>query len=635
MATIPIVERLDATWSDQPGVLGFLSSVDHKRVGRRYFVTAFTFLIIGGIEALLVRLQLAGPELALLSPEAYNQFFTMHGTTMILLFAVPAESAFANYFLPLMVGARDMAFPRLNMFSYWVLLFSGIFIYASFLLWQAPAGGWFSYPPLVLKEYSPSLGMSFYAVGVTFLGISTTAGAINFLVTTFKMRAPGMTVSRIPVFVWAMVTVGFMILFSWPSFTVAPVMLEFSRAWGMKFFDPNAGGDPLLWQHLFWFWGHPVVYVMLLPSTGIVTMVVSTFSRRKIAGYAWVVAALLSTGLISFGLWVHHMFVTGIPNLTTSFFSAVSMIVVIPSGVQFFAWITTLWQGKPRWDSPLLWALGEMWMFLIGGVSGVFTGIVQFDQLGHDSYFVVAHFHYVLAGAVVFGLMAGFHMWMPKVTGRMLHEGFAKWSFWVSFIGMNLTFGPMHVLGLWGMPRRIWTYETGLGWHWLNFAETIGAFVFGVGLVMVFVNFFWSLKFGEEAGPDPWGGGTLEWATSSPPPDYNFVETPIVTDRNPMWAGAYRPHQEGQPEVDKVRDPDLALAPVELEHELYTVGGPEGGVDEVREMPGPSYWPLFVALSLAAISTAMLLQTAAFGAISIAALVISIGGWFWPEGDTA
>ena len=627
-----VVQRLEATWSDQPGVLGFLSSVDHKRVGRRYFVTAFAFLLIGGIEALLVRAQLAQPEAGVLSAEVYNQMFTMHGTTMILLFAVPAESAFANYFLPLIVGARDMAFPRLNMFSYWVFLLAGIFMYSSFVVGQVPDGGWFAYTPLTLDTYSPGLGMSFYAIGVTFLGLSTTAGAINFLVTTFKLRAPGMSVSRIPVFVWAMVAVGFMILFAWPSFTVAPIFLEFSRAWGMKFFSPDAGGDPLLWQHLFWFWGHPVVYVMLLPSTGIVTMIVSTFSRRRIVGYPWVVAGILSTALISFGLWVHHMFVAGLPNLTTSFFSAVSLLVVIPSGIQFFAWIATLWDGRPRFDSPLLWAFGEMWTFLIGGISGVMVGLVQFDQLAHDSYFVVGHFHYILASAVVFGLMAGFHYWMPKITGRMLHEGFAKWTFWISFVGANLAFGPMHLLGLWGMPRRTFTYEAGLGWGWLNALETVGALLFGLGLVGVFVNFFWSRRYGAPAGPNPWGAGTLEWATTSPPPDYNFAQTPIVTDRNPLWA---EPGPEGDStwRGDTVTDPELALAPAELEHEVFLTGGPDGGFEQVKEMPGPSYWPLAVAVSLLAISTAMLLRSALFGVGSLVLLTLSVIGWFWPEGD--
>ena len=621
-----VTQRLDAAWSDQPGILGFLGSVDHKRVGRRYLVTAFAFLLVGGVEALLLRAQLATPGAEVVSAEVYNQLFTMHGTTMILLFAVPAEAAFANYVLPLMLGARDMAFPRLNMFSYWVFLLSGIFLYASFVVGSAPDGGWFAYPPLVLREWSPGPGMSFYAVGVVFLGLSTTAGAINFLVTTFKLRAPGMTVSRIPVFAWAMVAVAFMILFAWPSFTVAPLYLEFSRAWDMRFFDPAFGGDPLLWQHLFWFWGHPVVYVMLLPTTGIVTMVIETFSRRRIVGYPWVVAAILSTAVISFGLWVHHMFVTGLPNLTTSFFSAISMVVVIPSGVQFFAWIATLFDGRPRLHSPMLWAFGEMWFFLFGGISGVMVGIVHFDQLAHDSYFVVAHFHYVLAALVVFGMMAGLHMWGPKITGRMLHEGWAKAAFWVSFVGANLAFAPMHLLGLWGMPRRTFTYEADIGWDGLNLVSTIGSFLFGIGLVAAFANFLWSRRHGREAGDDPWGGSTLEWATTSPPPEYNFARTPVVTDRAPMWVAA---------EGARDQDLDLALAPADLGHEVFQVAGPEGGVEAVTHMPGPSFAPLWVALSLTTLATAMLLRSVVVALIAVIALVTAVGAWFWPRGDHA
>ena len=626
--------RLEMTWGDQPGILGFLSSVDHKRVGHRYFVTGFLFLIIGGIEALIFRTQLAQPNAGVVSAEVYNQLFTMHGTTMMLLFALPAESAFGNYFLPLMVGARDMAFPRLNMLSYWVFLLAGLFIHASFFVGQVPEGGWFAYVPLSLSDYLPNLGMDFYAIGVTFLGVSSTAGAINFLVTTFKMRAPGMTVSRIPVFAWAMVAISFMILFSFPAFTVAPLFMEFSRAFDMRFFEPAFGGDPLLWQHLFWFWGHPIVYILLLPSTGIVSMVVATFSGRKLVGYAWIVAALLSTAFISFGLWVHHMFVAGIPNLTTTFFSAVSLLVVIPSGIQFFAWLATMFSGTVRWDSPMLWAVGEMFTFLLGGITGVMVGVVQFDQLAHDSYFVVGHFHYVLAGAVVFGLMAGFHLWMPKVTGRMLHEGFAKFTFWLSFIGMNLTFGPMHILGLWGMARRTYTYEEGLGWGLLNLLETIGSFLFGIGLVLVFVNLAWSRKFGQPAPPNPWNGGTLEWATPSPTPTYNFVVSPIVDDRNPVWAAQARAERgEDGPGV-LPEDPELALANPELEHELFTTAGPEGGLEKVMEMPGPSYAPLFVAISLLLLSTAMLVRSAVFAGAATLLLIASVVGWYWPKEES-
>ncbi len=627
MSTITPTRRLEVSWEDQPGILGFLSSVDHKRVGRRYMVTAAIFLFVGGLEALLIRTQLIGPEAGVLTPEQYNQLFTMHGTTMMLLFAIPAESAFANYFLPLLVGARDMAFPRLNMFSYWVFLAAGMFLYVSVLFGAVPDGGWFAYAPLTLEEFSPGRGLDFYAIGVVFLGFSTTAGGINFLVTTFKMRAPGMTVSRIPVFAWGIVAISFMILLSFPSFTAGPLMLEFSRALDMKFFDPNAGGDPLLWQHLFWFWGHPIVYIQLLPSTAIVSTIIPVFSRHRLVAYPWVVAGMLSTAFVSFGLWVHHMFVTGLPQLTTWFFSAVSLAVVIPSAIQFFAWVATIGLGRPRWDSPMLWCMGEMFLFLIGGATGVMTGLVPFDQLAHDSYFVIAHFHYLLAGAVVFGLAAGLHYWAPKITGRLMHEGWAKASFWVTFAGMNLTFGPQHLVGLYGMARRTFTYEEGLGWDGLNFWSTIGSYVFGIGLMMVAANFLVSLRYGERAGPDPWGGSTLEWSTPSPTPAYNYARIPVVHDRDPLWA-ATSP-ADGAP--DATTDDDLALVSPDLHHEVYLTAGPEGGTERMRVMAGPSFAPLLVVTAITAVALAMLARSALFVGITAPLLVVAVMVWFWPS----
>ncbi|MBY5161375.1 cytochrome c oxidase subunit I [Salsipaludibacter albus] len=627
--TATTTERLAAAWGDQPGILGFLSSVDHKRVGRRYLVTAAVFLFLGGVQALLMRTQLIGPEAGVLSPEQYNELFTMHGTTMMLLFMVPAESAFANYFLPLMIGARDMAFPRLNMFSYWVFLFAGLFMYAGFVTGDVPDGGWFAYSPLVLDEFSPGRDMDFYAIGVIFLGLSTTAGAINFLVTTFKLRAPGMTVSRIPVFVWGIVAIAFMILFAFPSFTVAPLMLELSRALDMRFFDPSAGGDPLLWQHLFWFWGHPIVYIQLLPSTAIVSTIIPVFTRRRLVGYAWVVAAMLATAFISFGLWVHHMFVAGLPQLTTSFFSAVSLVVVVPSGIQFFAWLATIWLGRPRWDSPMLWAMGEMLLFLIGGITGVMVALVPFDSLAHDTHFVVAHFHYLQAGAVVFGLLAGLYYWFPKLTGRRTHRGVARLGFWTTFVGVNLTFMPLHWAGLWGMTRRIATYEPGLGFEVPNLLATIGSYVFGLGLLVVLGDLLWSWRNGPEAGPNPWGAGTLEWATSSPPPDHDFARLPIVRDRYPLWAGRTTPDDSGA--LALATDDDLALAPPDLHHEVALTAGPEGDPQQVRTMPGPSFAPLLVALVLTLLSIAMLLRSANLVLTACGLLVVSVGAWFWPR----
>ena len=395
---------LEQVWEDTPGLAGFVTSVDHKKLGIRYMVTALTFLLIGGIEALLIRSQLFGPRSDLLSPEAYNQLMSMHGTTMILLFNTPMFAAFGNYLLPLQLGARDMAFPRLNALSYWIFLLAGGFMYASFLVGKAPDGGWFSYTPLTSTEYSPGINLDFWAIGVTFLGISTTVGGINFIVTTFKLRAPGMSFNRLPLFVWGILAMSFMIVFALPAITLAGALLELDRAMGMNWFNPAAGGDPVLYQHFFWIWGHPEVYIVFIPATGIVSMVIATFTRREIAGYRLVVAAVVATSFISFGLWVHHMFAVGLPFLVASFFSAASMLVAIPSGVQMFAWVTTIAgsRGRPRFEPPMLWAIGFIVVFLIGGITGVMVAVVPFDLQVTDSYFVVAHFHYVLIGGSVF-----------------------------------------------------------------------------------------------------------------------------------------------------------------------------------------------------------------------------------------
>ena len=625
-------ERLEHIWSDAPGLPGFLTTVDHKRIGVRYLVTVVVFLMLAGLQALVMRAQLAAPGQDLVSPEVYNQLMTMHGTTMLFLMNTPVWAGFGNYFLPLQIGTRDMAFPRLNALSYWIFLFSGIFMYSSFFVGAIPDGGWFAYVPFTSVEFSPGVNLDFYALGVIFVGISTTVGAINFLVTTFKMRAPGMTVSRIPIFVWGIVVMSFMILFAVPSITLSQVLLEIDRIFGFSFYDPGAGGEPLLYQHLFWIWGHPEVYIVFIPAMGLISMVIQTFSRTRLAAYLLAVTALVAIGFISFGVWAHHMFATGLGLLALSFFSAASFLVAIPSGVQFASWIATLWKGRPRFTTPMLWALGTMVIFLLGGVTGVMFAVIPFDHVAHDSYFVVAHFHYTLNGGSVFPIFAGLYYWMPKMTGRMYHEGVGRWSFWLSFIGFNVAFFPMHILGLLGMPRRVYTFADGLGWNSYNLVSTLGAFLLGFGFLLAVGNFVWCRFRGEPVGANPWGADSLEWATSSPPDDYNFLQIPTVTSLNPLWDQV---HREGAEDEPRHEDASAVLLPPEGEEEHYTLA--TGGLDAAREkvmpMPEPSYWPFVVAVAATVFFYALLIENFWMGVLGVGMLAVAVVGWLWPNWD--
>jgi cytochrome c oxidase subunit I len=616
-------ERLQRIWETPPGLFGILGTVDHKTIGKRYLATASTFMLAGGLEAALMRAQLAGPNERLLTPEAYNQLFSMHGITMIFLYASPILSGFSNYIWPLMLGSRDMAFPRLNALSYWLFLFSGLFIYSSFLVGQAPDRGWFAYAPLTEGPFSPGLHMDFYALGLLFLTVSTTVGAINFIVTLFKLRAPGMSINRLPIFIWGTLTTSFAVLFAMPSLTAACVMLYFDRRFGMHFFDAAAGGHPLLWQHLFWIFGHPWVYIVVLPAMGIMSDMIPTFCRRPLAGYTFVALATVSTGILGFGVWVHHMFATGLPDLSTDFFSAASMVITIPSAVAVFAWLATIWHGRPVLRTPFLFAAGFIVLFVIGGVSGVATAAVPFDRQLTDTYFVVAHLHYVLVGINLFPVIAGFYYWLPKMTGRMLSERLGRWNFWTMFLGFNLGFFPMHIAGLLGMPRRIYTYPAGLGWGTVNLVTTIGSYVFAVGVLLFLVNVLWSLLRGPAAGPNPWDAPTLEWATSSPPPPYNFEVLPSVGSRHPLWEG--RLPDEGTarsvldrgPELDDGRE-TLGVTPLDAEP------------SEILAMPEDSLYPFLLALSLLVTFYGLLTSIwalAVAGAVLVIAMTI---GWLWP-----
>ena len=622
MATI--TQRLEGMWGERPGLATWLQTVDHKKIGFKYLYTGLLFFVLGGIEALILRIQLTDANLRVLDPETYNQLFSMHGTTMMFLFVVPTLSGFGNYFVPLMIGARDMAFPRLNAFGYWVFLASGLFLYSSFLVGRAPNDGWFNYVPLGGDEFTPGLNIDFYALGVIFLGVSTTAGAINFVVTILKTRAPGMSINRMPIFVWGELALGFAIIFAQPSLTAALVMLELDRKFGFHFFDAARGGDPLLWQHLFWIFGHPWVYILVLPAFGIVSMIVPAFCRRRMIGYTFVVLAEMAVALIGFGVWVHHMFSTGLPQVGLSFFSLASFMVTIPSAIQVFAWLATLVAGKPILKTPLLFVLGFVFVFVLGGLSGVMFAAVPFDQQTTDTYFVVAHLHYVIFGGAVFPIMAGLYYWLPKMTGKLLDETWGKVSFALTFAGFNLAFFPMHVTGLLGQPRRTYTYEDGLGWEVWNLLATVGSFVLAAGILVVFVDWFRSARRGAPAGNDPWAAETLEWSTTSPPPEYNFTTIPTVRSRTPMW---------DQPELSKgyqtVDEGGFALTGG---HQTLSTSMLDGTPQAVVDMPHESPWPLALTVALLVLFYGILLDVATLVALGGAAGVeMPSGGHCGPD----
>lgn len=619
----PRSAELDRIWKTRPGIIGWLCSVDHKEMGKRYLVTAFAFLILGGLEALVIRVQLARPNMNVVTPGQYNQLFTMHGMTMIYLYALPVLSGFSNYLWPLMLGARDMAFPRLNAVSYWIFLFSGIFIYSTWPFGQAPNAGWFNYVPLSSSEYNPGINIDVFALGVTFVGISTTVGSINFIVTLMRTRAPGMSVNRLPIIVWGTMTASVANIFAVPAVSAACILLWFDRQFGMHFFDVSAGGSPVLWQHLFWIFGHPWVYALVLPAIGIVSDALPTFCRRPLVGYTAVALATVATMVLGFGVWLHHMFATGLPALSLSFFSAASFIIAIPSAVSVFAWIATIYTGRPVFTTAFWYFVGFVLLFVIGGVSGVMTAAVAYDWQLNDTYFIVAHLHYVLLGMNVFPVIGGIYYWFPKITGRMMDERLGKWSFWTSFIGFNLGFFPMHISGLLGMPRRIYTYPDGLGWSTANLITSIGSFVFAVGILLTLINVVRSLSRGQRAGDNPWDAATLEWSMSSPPPPYNFAVIPVLASRHPLW----------EDRLDEGTGRSVLDSGIKLEHGRETLATSmlDAEPDAILQMPADTAWPLLLALSLTVLFFGLLLHAWWVAGAGAAALAISMIGWLWPD----
>jgi cytochrome c oxidase subunit I len=587
------------------GLASWLTTVDHKRIGVLYGLTAFFFFLVGGVEALILRIQLATPNNAFIDAETYDQLFTMHGTTMIFLVVMPLSSAFFNYMIPLMIGARDVAFPRLNAFSYWTFLLGGLFLTSSFVLGGAPNGGWFGYAPL--NEVLPGPNMDFWWIGLQILGVASLASAVNFIVTILNERAPGMSLMRMPVFVWMTLVVSFLLLFAMPVIAIALFQLGFDRMLGALFFNPAAGGDPVLWQHLFWLFGHPEVYILILPAMGIVSEVLPTFSRKPLFGYAAVVFSGIAIAFMGWGVWAHHMFTVGLGPVANAAFALSTMFIAVPTGVKIFNWLGTLWGGSIRFTTPMLFAIGFVAMFIIGGLSGVTHAIVPSNYQQQDTYYIVAHFHYVLFGGAIFGLFAGAYYWFPKFTGRMFNERLGKAHFWLMLIGFNLTFGPMHILGLQGMPRRTASYPAEMGWELWNLVSTIGAFIIAVSILVFMVNAVRSAATGARADADPWDARTLEWSIPSPPPHYNFAEVPRVHARDDLWHRKYSEDQTGR------MVPVVAGAAGSAE-----ASGPEGheGEHDIH-MPSPSYFPLVASVGIVAIGYGLIFHwaVAAFGAL--------------------
>jgi cytochrome c oxidase subunit 1 len=605
---------MEVTWAPARGFLGWFKEVDHKRIGLRYIITALCFFVLGGIEAAIMRLQLSGPDRSVVGPDFYNQLFTVHGSTMMFLFAVPIMEGMAIYLVPLMVGTRNVAFPKLNAFGYFIYLFGGLFLYTMFFCGAGPDAGWFAYTPLSGPQFSPGKRIDTWSQLITYTELSALVVSVEITVTAFKQRAPGMSLNRLPLFVWSMVITSFMIMFAMPAVMVDSGYLALDRLVATHFFNRPEGGDPIFYQHMFWFFGHPEVYIIFIPALGFISSIITAFTKRKIFGYPVMVAALVFTGFMGFGLWVHHMFATGLPQLGQSFFTAASMMISIPTGVQIFSWIATIWHGKLTIRTPMLYVLAFFFDFLIGGLTGVILASVPINWQVHDTYFVVAHFHYVLIAGAVFPLFGALHFWFPKWTGRMYGEGLSRVAFWLIFIGFNLVFFPMHILGMIGMPRRVYTYQAQMGWGGLNELASLGAIPLALGVFVMFVNFALSRRRGAVAGANPWDADTLEWSVSSPPPTYNYLHVPTVAGAHAVWDAA-----ADQPVVVGMR----------TDHrEVLITKVVDAEPSHREEQPTHSLWPFLTALA-----TGITLAGAIFYAwwftMGTVLAALALIGWFW------
>ncbi len=595
------------------GWTSWLTTVDHKRIGIMYGAAALFFFVVGGFEALLIRAQLAAPGQKLYSSDLYNQLFTMHGVTMIFLVVIPLGAAFMNYLMPLQIGARDVAFPRLNAFSFWAFLFGGIFLNTSWFMGGGADGGWFNYAPNSGVTFSPSHGIDFYAIGLQITGIASLVGAVNLIVTVLNMRAPGMTLMKMPVFTWMSFVTQLLLVFAMPVISVALFLLTFDRIFDANFFNTDAGADPLLWEHLFWIFGHPEVYILVLPAFGVVSEIIPVFSRKPIFGYPFMVFSGIAIGFMGWGVWAHHMFASGMGPISVAAFSLSTMFIAVPTGVKILNWLATMWGGKLTFTTPMLFAVGLVTMFTIGGLSGVTHAVAPADTQQTDTYYIVAHFHYVIFGGALFAFLGGFYFWWPKVFGYMLSEKLGKWHFWTLLVGFNLTFGPMHILGLQGMPRRMHTYVDGYGFNFWNMVSTVGAFSIAVSMLV----FAWNVVKSWRAhranpvspGPDPWDARSLEWMTASPVPTHNFDEVPTVSHLDEFWHRKYQEDEHGR------------VRRVATGAEVAQAGDATG-----VHLPSPSYWPILLALGLPFIGYGLIFN---LGLAAVGGLTVVLAGFGW------
>jgi cytochrome c oxidase subunit I len=601
------------------GWKSWLTTIDHKRIGIMYGASAMFFFAIGGFEAVLIRLQLAAPEGKLYSADLYNQLFTMHGVTMIFLVVIPLGAAFMNYLMPLQVGARDVAFPRLNAFSFWCFLAGGLMLNTSWFLGGGADGGWFAYAPNTGVVFSPSHGMDFYAIGLQLTGIASLVGAINLVVTVLNMRAPGMTLMKMPVFTWMGFVTQLLLVFALPVISVALFLLTFARLFDANFFNVSQGADPLLWEHLFWIFGHPEVYILILPAFGVVSEIIPVFARKPIFGYPFMVFSGIAIGFMGWGVWAHHMFASGMGPLSVAAFAMSTMFIAVPTGVKILNWLATMWGGKLMFTTPMLFAIGLVTMFTIGGLSGVTHAVAPSDTQQTDTYYIVAHFHYVIFGGALFGFIGGLYFWWPKVFGFLLNEQLGKWHFWTLLIGFNLTFGPMHILGLQGMPRRMHTYVAGYGFEFWNMVATIGALVIAASMTIFAANLLLSWRAHRrhpvDVGPDPWDARGLEWMVPSPVPAHNFDEVPTVSHLDEFWHRKYGEDATGKV-VRIATGADVAQ---------------KGDAENVH-LPSPSYWPLVVAAGLPLVGYGLIFNLA-IAAVGGVIVILAAFAWGYEPAD--